>query len=279
MLSLVAVLFLWIDIKNPLIQACFLVLLSFAGVGLWDDLLKLKRGSNSGLSGKVRLGLELLISFGVLFWLSKTGQISTELYLPFFKDFKMDLGVFYLVFGAFVIAGSANAVNLTDGLDGLAIFPIMISVSTLGVLAYLSGNEAFSSYLHIPFVEGAGEITALSSGIVACCLAFLWYNSYPAQVFMGDVGALSLGGLIGLGSVLTKNEFLLLVFGGVFVVEALSVILQVISFKLTRKRIFKMSPLHHHFELKGVSESKIITRFWIVSILLAILSLAILKLR
>ena len=265
--------------QKPSHSSLFFDSLSFASLGLWDDLLKLTKGSNHGLSGKVRLSLELLFSFAILFWLSHKGHISTELYLPFFKDFKLEMGVFYLVFGAFVITGSANAVNLTDGLDGLAIFPIMISVSTLGILSYLAGNEAFSSYLHIPFVSGVSEITTLCAGIVACCLAFLWYNSYPAQVFMGDVGALSLGGFIGLGSVLTKNEFLLLVFGGVFVVEALSVIIQVFVFKLTGKRVFKMSPIHHHFELKGLSESKIITRFWIVSILLAVLSLAILKLR
>ena len=189
------------------------------------------------------------------------------------------MGWTYFLFGSFVITGCANAVNLTDGLDGLAIFPVMICASTLSILTYLAGHYELASYLNIPFVMGAGELSPLAASIVACCLGFLWYNSYPAQVFMGDVGALGLGSFLGVTAVFTKNEILLSIFGGVFVVETLSVIFQVFSYKLTGKRIFKMAPLHHHFELKGLEESKIIIRFWIVSILLAVFSLAALKIR
>jgi len=177
------------------------------------------------------------------------------------------------------ITGCANAVNLTDGLDGLAIFPVMISSATLFILSYATGHSEIANYLNIPFVSGAGELSPLLAGVIACCLGFLWFNSYPAQVFMGDLGSLGLGSFLGVTAVLTKNEFLLVIFGGVFVAEALSVIFQVLSYRLTGKRIFKMAPLHHHFELKGVEESKIIVRFWIISILLAVLSLAALKIR
>ena len=223
--------------------------------------------------------MEFSLSFAVLAGMAYEGHISTNLYLPFFKDLSLDMGWAYLLFGSLVITGSANAVNLTDGLDGLAIFPVMICASTLFVLSYLAGHHELAGYLHIPFVAGAGELSPLAASVVACCLGFLWYNSYPAQVFMGDVGSLGLGSFLGITAILTKNEILLSIFGGVFTAEALSVIFQVFSYKLTGKRIFKMAPLHHHFELKGMEESKIIVRFWIISILLAVFSLAALKIR
>lgn len=278
LMGLFAVLLLWADISQPLVQAVMIIVYGFAFIGLWDDLLKLKK-QGSGIRPRWRLMIEFFLSFVVLAWMTHQGHISTELYLPFFKNVQFDMGWTYLLFGSFVITGCANAVNLTDGLDGLAIFPVMIAAATLFILTYLAGHHELATYLNIPFIMGAGELSVLAASIVACCLGFLWYNSYPAQVFMGDVGSLGLGSFLGITAVLTKNELLLACFGGVFVVEALSVIFQVLSYKLTGKRILKMAPLHHHFELKGVSESKIIVRFWIVSILLAVLSLAILKIR
>ena len=198
---------------------------------------------------------------------------------PFFKGHAVNLGPFYILFSMLVIVGTANAVNLTDGLDGLAIVPVMISASTLAVLAYVCGNAKIAAYLQIPHVVGAGELSVVCATVAAAGLGFLWYNTYPAQVFMGDVGSLSLGGILGTIAVLTKNEILMVFLGGIFVMEALSVIIQVASFKLTGKRVFKMAPIHHHFELKGWAEPKVIVRFWIISILLAIFSLSTLKLR
>ena len=279
LLGLLPVALFWIDLSQALIIATLILVYGFACIGLWDDLLKLKKANYSGIKIRWRLFMEFSLSCIVLFYLSHHGYISTNLHLPFLKDFSLNMGWAYILFGAFVITGCANAVNLTDGLDGLAIFPVMICASTLCILSYLAGHYELAHYLNIPFVMGAGELTPLSASIVACCLGFLWYNSYPAQVFMGDVGSLGLGSFLGITAVLTKNEFLLALFGGVFVAEALSVIFQIFSYKLTGKRIFKMAPLHHHFELKGLEESKIIVRFWIISILLAVFSLAALKIR
>lgn len=279
LLGLLTVCLLWVDLSQPLIQAVMILVYGFAFIGLWDDFLKLKRDNYSGIKIRWRLLMEFSLSFIVLAWVTHQGYISTNLHLPFFKDLSFDMGWLYLLFGSFVITGCANAVNLTDGLDGLAVFPVMICAGTLFILAYLAGHYELADYLNIPFVMGAGELSPLAGGVVACCLAFLWYNSYPAQVFMGDVGSLGLGSFLGITAVLTKNEVLLAVFGGVFVAEALSVIFQVFSYKLTGKRIFKMAPLHHHFELKGLAESKIIVRFWIISILLAVFSLSALKIR
>ncbi len=279
LLSLLAVCLLWVDLSQPLILATMILVCGFAAIGLWDDLLKLKKGNFSGIKIRWRLLMEFSLSFIVLAWLAKNDHISTSLYLPFFKNAHWDMGGAYLLFGSFVITGCANAVNLTDGLDGLAVFPVMICASTLSVLAYLAGHHELAQYLNIPFVDGAGELSPLSASVVACCLGFLWYNSYPAQVFMGDIGSLGLGSFLGITAVLTKNEFLLAILGGVFVAEALSVIFQIFLYKLTGKRMLKMAPLHHHFELKGMEESKIIVRFWIVSILLAVFSLAALKIR
>jgi phospho-N-acetylmuramoyl-pentapeptide-transferase len=270
---------LWVEMRNPLVWATLLITWGFGFIGYLDDWLKVSKRNTKGLSGRVRLLGEFLISLIVLFGLVHFFQLSTKLYLPFFKNISFDLGYYYVLFGSLVIVGTANAVNFTDGLDGLAIVPVIISAATLGLFAYVTGHSAIASYLTIPHVVGAGELTPIAATIVAAGLGFLWYNSYPAQVFMGDVGSLSLGGFLGVMAVLTNNELLMVLLGGVFVVETLSVISQVISFKLTGKRIFKMAPIHHHFELKGLTETKIIVRFWIISILLAVLSLATLKLR
>ena len=279
LISLLATCVLWVDLSQPLVLSALFITYSFAGIGLWDDWMKFKSPHSSGLKVRFRLIIELSLSFLLLAYLKQAGLISTELYFPFFKDFSLDLGWGYIIFGSFVITGCANAVNLTDGLDGLAVFPVMICAATLFILSYIAGHYEIASYLQIPFINGAGELSPLSAGIIACCLGFLWFNAYPAQVFMGDIGSLGLGSFLGVTAVLTKNELLLLIFGGVFVGEALSVIFQVFSYKLTGKRIFRMAPIHHHFELKGLEESKIIVRFWIISILLAILSLALLKIR
>ena len=279
LLSLITVCLFWIDLSQTLVLSSLFIIYSFALIGLWDDLLKFRKSNFKGIKVRWRLLIELGLSSLTLFYLTSQGYLSTELYFPFFKDFSLNLGWSYILFGAFVITGCANAVNLTDGLDGLAIFPVMICACTLFILSYVTGHSEIANYLNIPFIAGAGELSPLLAGVIACCLGFLWFNAYPAQVFMGDVGSLGLGSFLGITAVLTKNEFLLVIFGGVFVAETLSVIFQVLSYKLIGKRIFKMAPLHHHFELKGVEESKIIVRFWIISILLAILSLAALKIR
>ncbi len=270
---------LWVDIDNPMVWAALLVTWGFGLIGYIDDWLKVSKKNTKGLSGKVRLAGEFLISGLAIFILIHWFGFSTDLNVPFFKNLTLDLGYGYVVLGALVVVGTANAVNLTDGLDGLAIVPVIISAATLGLFAYVAGHMGIASYLQIPHVVGAGELTPIAASVVAAGLGFLWFNTYPAQVFMGDVGSLSLGGFLGVMAVLTHNEILMILLGGVFVVEALSVIGQVASFKLTGKRIFKMAPIHHHFELKGMTETKIIVRFWIISILLAILSLSTLKLR
>lgn len=262
----------------PLILS-LLVLVSYFFLGGLDDYFKVMKKNTAGVSGKTKLVWQFLTAALVLWLMIKYQVINTELYLPFYKYGVIDLGYGYIGFGAFVIVGSSNAVNLTDGLDGLAGGTVAIAAATLGLLAYVSGHTEISNYLYIPYISGAGELTVLCASIVGACLGFLWYNAHPAQIFMGDVGSLSLGGVLGVTAVITKNEFLFAFIGGIFVLEAISVILQVGSFKLRKKRIFRMAPIHHHFELKGWSETKVIVRFWIVSIVLAILSVATLKLR
>ncbi|MBX2987512.1 MAG: phospho-N-acetylmuramoyl-pentapeptide-transferase [Bdellovibrionaceae bacterium] len=270
---------LWVDMTNPLVWAALIVTWGFGLIGYIDDYLKVSKKNSKGLSGKLRLIAEFLISGVTVAVLIQWFGLSTTVSIPFVKSISLDFGWFYPVFAALVIAGTANAVNLTDGLDGLAIVPVMISAVTLGLFAYVAGHFAIASYLQIPHVVGSGELAPIAAAIVAAGLGFLWFNAYPAQVFMGDVGSLSLGGFLGIMAVLTHNELLMLILGGVFVVEALSVITQVISFKMTGRRVFKMAPIHHHFELGGLTETKIIVRFWIISLLLAVLSLATLKLR
>jgi phospho-N-acetylmuramoyl-pentapeptide-transferase len=270
---------LWVNVLHPLVWATLIVTLGFGYIGYVDDSLKVRKKNTKGLPGRLRLGAEFLIAGSVIAALIHFTALSTIVTVPFFKTFALDIGWWYVGFGALVVTGCANAVNLTDGLDGLAIVPVIIASATLGVFAYVAGNAAIAGYLQIPFISGAGELVPLAGAMMAAGLGFLWFNTYPAQVFMGDIGSLSIGGFLGILAVLTKNEIVLIVLGGVFVVEALSVITQVISFKLTGRRVFKMAPIHHHFELKGLTETKIIVRFWIISILLAILSLATLKLR
>lgn len=279
LLSMLIPVLLWSDLFNPYVWAIVAVTWGFGIIGWIDDWLKVSKKNSKGLSGKIRLAGEFLISGLAIAYLNQYAGLSTEVHVPLFKNLVFDLGLFYPVFGSFVIVGTANAVNLTDGLDGLAIVPVVISATTLGLFAYLAGHSSLATYLTIPHVAGSGELAPIAGAVVAAGLGFLWFNTYPAQVFMGDVGSLSLGGFLGSMAVFTHNELLMVVLGGVFVVEALSVITQVASFKLTGKRIFRMAPIHHHFELNGLTETKIIVRFWIVSILLAVLSLSTLKLR
>jgi len=271
--------FFWVDLSTPLIWGSLAMLLGFGTIGFWDDFIKSRWQNFKGIPPRYRLLYEFSISSLLLIVLIYTKQIEPTIYIPFFKNVALDLSWFYILVGSFVITGTANAVNLTDGLDGLAIVPVMVCAGALAVFSYMAGHFNLASYLGIPFVAGAGELTPLAVAVVAGGLGFLWYNSYPAQIFMGDTGSLSLGAFLGTLAVFTKNEILLVILGGVFVIEALSVILQVLSFKMTGKRIFAMAPLHHHFELKGMEESKIIVRFWIVAFLLAVVSLATLKLR
>lgn len=270
---------LWVDLYNPMVWSALVVTIGYGLVGYIDDSMKVKKKNHRGVPGKVRLMAEFLIAGAVIALLVYNDVIPTKLYAPFFKEFSLDLSWWYVAFGALVVVGAANAVNLTDGLDGLAIVPVIVSAGTLMLLSYIAGHAKIAEYLAIPYIPGAGEMAPLAASVMAAGLGFLWFNTYPAQVFMGDVGSLSLGGFLGITAVITQNELLLVVLGGVFVVEALSVITQVISFKLTGKRVFRMAPIHHHFELKGLDETKIIVRFWIISILLAVLSLATLKLR
>lgn len=279
LVGLLAPSLLWIDLVNPLVQVALAITFSFGLVGFLDDRLKVVKKNPKGLPGKLRLLIEFSVVAFAVAYLFSTGALDGTLHFPFLKDITLNLGWFYLPFACVVVVGAANAVNLTDGLDGLAIVPVMVASCAFIVFSYVAGHSEIADYLMIPHIAGASELVPLCAAVVAAGMAFLWFNSYPAQVFMGDVGSLSLGGFLGALAVLTKNEILLVLLGGVFVVEALSVITQVASFKLTGKRVFKMAPLHHHYELKGYEESKIIVRFWIVSILLAILSVATLKLR
>jgi len=265
-------------LSKPLL-AVLGVSFSFFLLGFIDDYLKIIKKDPKGVSAKGKLLWQFITGAVVSYLLITNNVIDTNIYVPFMKNPVVDAGWLYALFSTLVIVGSSNAVNLTDGLDGLAVGPIAISAATLGVLAYVAGHSGISSYLFIPYIENAGELVVFVAAIVGAGVGFLWYNSYPAQIFMGDVGSLSLGGALGTIAVLTKNEILFILIGGVFVVETLSVIIQVVSFKTRGKRVFKMAPIHHHFELLGWSEPKVIVRFWIISILLAILSIATLKLR
>ena len=268
---------LWMDVSNGFTWAALLVTLGFGAIGFMDDYDKVVKRSARGLSGKLRLGLEFAIA-GVAVWYisTRTGQ---TLYLPFLKDAGIPLGYAYIAFGAFIIAGFGNAVNLTDGLDGLATMPVVIAALSLGVIAYVAGNIKFSDYLGIHHVPGSGELAVFVGALIGGCLGFLWYNAPPAAVFMGDTGSLALGGALGTIAVVTNHEIVLILIGGLFVLETVSVIVQVASFKLTGKRVFKMAPLHHHFEHLGWSESTVVIRFWIVSFMLALAGLATLKVR
>jgi phospho-N-acetylmuramoyl-pentapeptide-transferase len=255
------------------------VTVGFGAVGFVDDYRKLKKKNSDGLSPRQKMFWMLLISLAAGLMLYFHPPFQTTLAVPFFKGLRPDLGPFYIAFAMLVIVGTSHAVNLTDGLDGLAIGPMIIAAGTYLIFAYLAGNARLAEYLTISSVQGAGELSVLCGAMVGAGLGFLWFNSYPAQVFMGDVGSLSLGGALGTIAVITKQEIVLIVVGGIFVMEALSVIFQVTSFRLYGKRIFRMAPIHHHFELKGWPEPKIIVRFWIISIILALIGLSTLKLR
>lgn len=270
---------LWARLDNIYVWIVLGVTIGYGAVGFLDDYLKVVRRNHKGLSGKHKLGLQLIIGcvVGLALWLDPV--FKTTLAVPFFKNMTPDLGIWYIPFAALVIAGASNAVNLTDGLDGLAIGPVMICGATYLIFAYISGHLKLAQYLQVPYVPGSGELCVVCGAMLGAGMGFLWYNAYPAEVFMGDVGSLSLGGLLGAVAVVTKHEILLAIAGGVFVIEAMSVILQVASFKTTGKRIFNMAPIHHHFELKGWAEPKVIVRFWIISIFFALIAMSTLKLR
>ena len=275
--SLVLSMVLWMDLRNPFVWACLAVTAGFGLIGFLDDYEKVSKASHRGVSGKVRLLLEFLVAGIAAFII--VSEVNTFLYVPFFNNLGFELGSFYYIFAAIVIVGAGNAVNLTDGLDGLAIMPVIIAAGTFAIIAYLVGRADYSAYLGIPHVPGAGELAILCAGIMGAGLAFLWFNAPPAAVFMGDTGSLALGGALGAIAVASQHEIVLAIVGGLFVVEALSVIIQVFWFKRTGKRVFRMAPIHHHFEQLGWSESKVVIRFWIVAIVLALMGLATLKVR
>lgn len=268
---------LWMDFGNGFVWACLAVTLGFGAIGFMDDYDKVTKRSHKGVSGRTRLMLEFLIAGLACTWIaSRTG---TTLYLPFLNDVGLQLGLFYILFAAFIVTGFGNAVNLTDGLDGLATMPVVIAASAFAIIAYLVGNIRFSDYLGVHHVPGAGELAVFAAALIGACLGFLWYNAPPAAVFMGDTGSLALGGALGTIAVITNHELVLIIIGGLFVLETVSVIVQVASFKLTGKRVFRMAPIHHHFEQLGWAESTVVIRFWIISIVLALAGLATLKLR
>lgn len=272
---------IWSDLRNHYMWVLLLVTAAFGTIGWVDDYRKVFRKNPKGLSARWKYFWQSVIGFSAASWLylSAQGPAEVAYIVPFFKDVALDVGVLYVVISYFVIVGSSNAVNLTDGLDGLAILPTVMVGGALGVIAYLGGNAVFSEYLNIPYIAGAGEIVIFSGALAGAGLGFLWFNTYPAQVFMGDVGALALGAALGTMAIIARHEIVLFIMGGVFVMETVSVILQVASFKLTGKRIFRMAPLHHHFELKGWPEPRVIVRFWIITVMLVLFGLATLKLR
>jgi phospho-N-acetylmuramoyl-pentapeptide-transferase len=272
---------LWANPLNPYVWIVLAVTLGFGFVGFYDDYLKVTKQTHSGFAGKIRLMIEGVIALAACYALTRLGRepFSTALVIPFFKDIVLNLGWFFVLFGAFVMVGAGNAVNLTDGLDGLAIVPVMIAAASFGMIAYLTGNAVFSDYLQINYVAGTGELAVLCGAVLGAGLGFLWFNAPPASIFMGDTGSLALGGMLGATAVAVKHEIVLAVIGGLFVLEAVSVIVQVVSFKLTGKRVFRMAPLHHHFEQKGWTEPQIVIRFWIISVMLALAGLSTLKLR
>ncbi|GGX60951.1 phospho-N-acetylmuramoyl-pentapeptide-transferase [Litorimonas cladophorae] len=283
LLAVVISTLLWADLSNPFLWVVVFVTVGFGVIGFYDDYLKVSRQSHKGFSGKIRLILEFGIA-AIAVWVLTTAfpqgdDFATGLAIPLLKNFTINLGIFFIPFGCLVVVGTANAVNLTDGLDGLAIVPVMIACMSLAFIAYLVGNFIFSNYLGVPHIPGSAEITIFLGAIIGASLGFLWYNAPPAMVFMGDTGSLALGGALGVTAVAVKHEIVLAIIGGLFVLEAVSVIVQVASFKLTGKRVFRMAPIHHHFEKKGWEEPTIVIRFWIIAIILALIGLSTLKLR
>ena len=272
---------LWADVTNSYVWVVLLVALGFGGVGFADDYLKVTRRTSRGLSAGLKLTIEVAISVAATWWIMAIARepLVATLAVPFFKNLLIDMGWFFIPFSVCVMVGTSNAVNLTDGLDGLAIVPIMIAAACFALIAYLVGNTVFAEYLQLHLVPGSGELAVLCGALVGASLGFLWFNAPPAMVFMGDTGSLSAGAMIGAVSVITKHELVLVIVGGLFVLETVSVIVQVVSFKLTGRRVFRMAPLHHHFEQKGWAEPTIVIRFWIIALVLALLGLATLKLR
>jgi phospho-N-acetylmuramoyl-pentapeptide-transferase len=272
---------LWANPANPYVWIVLGVTLGFGLIGFSDDYLKVTQQTHKGISGRTRLFIEAAIAAVACLAIAQLGRppFAMSLTFPFFKELVANLGWFFVVFGAFIIVGAANAVNLTDGLDGLAIVPVMVAAASFGAIAYFVGNAFYADYLQVHYVAGAGELGVLCGAVIGTGLGFLWFNAPPASIFMGDTGSLALGGMLGTIAVATKHEIVLAIIGGLFVLEAVSVIVQVVSFKLTGKRVFRMAPLHHHFEQKGWTEPQIVIRFWIISILLALAGLSTLKLR
>ncbi len=270
---------LWGNLTNGFTWLCISIFAAFGVIGFIDDYKKQIKKDNQGLKGRYKLLLQFTFSGLAAYFMITELNFDTHLYVPFLKNFHPDLGWYYIPFMMLVMVGTSNAVNLTDGLDGLVSVPSITAFGTYGLFAYIAGNVKIADYLQVASVPGAGEVSVFCAAVTGAVVGFLWYNSHPAEIFMGDVGSLSLGGVLGLVALITKNELLLIVVGGIFVLETLSVITQVISFKLTGKRVFRMAPIHHHFELKGWAEPKVIVRFWIISGILAIMSLATLKLR
>ena len=281
LIGLLASVFLWADLKNIYIIFCLYIVLSFGLLGAFDDYKKIKNGNSSGISSRFKIITQILLAvIGLIFltWFVEYEELR-NLYFPFLKDLVINLGWFFVPFSVFVIVGSSNAVNLTDGLDGLATVPVILVAGCFAFISYVTGNIVFSEYLQITYIEGTGEVAIFCGAIIGACLGFLWFNAPPAKIFMGDTGSLSLGGSLGAVGIITKHEIVLAITGGLFVLEAISVMVQVISYKFTGKRIFKMAPIHHHFEKKGWPESTVVIRFWIISIILAMIGLATLKLR
>lgn len=282
LISLTISTLLWVDLSHPSTWIVLAVTLGFGAIGFWDDYLKLTKRNTKGVPGRVRLSLQLIIALAVgtvLVLTTNNFDQTTGLSFPFVSNFLLPLGYFFIPFAALVITGSANAVNLTDGLDGLATVPMTLAAGSFAVIAYLSGNAIFANYLGIAHVPGTGELAVFLGALVGACLGFLWYNAPPAKVFMGDTGSLALGGAIGAVAVISKHEIVLVIIGGLFVAETVSVILQVAYFKMTGKRLFLMAPLHHHFEKLGWPESTVVVRFWIIATVLAMIGLATLKIR
>ncbi len=272
---------LWGDLSNPYNWFLIYIAASFGLLGAYDDYKKIKKNHSSGVSSKFKIIIQIilaLIGIFIIYNFSESSEIR-NLYFPFFKNLVINLGWFFIPFYLFILVGSSNAVNLTDGLDGLATVPVILVAACFAFISYVTGNIVFSGYLQIPYIEGVGEASIFCGSIIGACLGFLWFNAPPAKIFMGDTGSLALGGSLGAVGIITKHEIVLAITGGLFVLEAISVIAQVISFKLTGKRIFKMAPIHHHFEKKGWPESTVVIRFWIISIILAMIGLATLKLR
>lgn len=272
---------LWADLSNRYVWVVLIITLAFGAVGWVDDYRKVVQKNSRGLPAKWKYFWQSLVGFGAAVYLYQTAgsTAETNLLIPFFKNVQVEIGILFILLAYFVIVGTSNAVNLTDGLDGLAIMPTVMVGGALGIFAYVTGNVKFATYLQFPYIPGTGELIVICGALCGAGLGFLWFNTYPAQVFMGDVGALALGGTLGTLAVITRQEIVLFIMGGVFVMETVSVMLQVASFKLTGKRIFRMAPIHHHFELKGWAEPKVIVRFWIITVVLVLVGLATLKLR